>query len=115
MDYRLDSTVPATYILKGWEFRTPPPKPDIAKTQAVFATSWISNCGPRNSRNDVLSKIGELVPIHNYGRCQNNAKLDDALNGKHPWDQKIITMSRYPFTLVFENSNTRDVRLVQND
>ncbi|KAL4859864.1 LAG1 longevity assurance 1 [Chlorella vulgaris] len=98
-DYRLDSDVPVTY----W---TPSEYPDLKAMPVPFAQKrtdgliavFISNCGPKNNRNEVLTQLIELLPglVHSYGGCQHNMDANDT---------KIATISRYKFAFTPENSN----------
>ena len=40
------------------------------KDKAVLASAMISNCSPRNNRQEVLEKLKGLMPVASFGHCQ---------------------------------------------
>ncbi len=57
-DYRLDSDVPVTYYTR-WEYPDlkAMPVPFAKKREDGLVAVFISNCGPRNDREEVLAKL----------------------------------------------------------
>ncbi|CAN1278559.1 Putative fucosyltransferase-like protein [Linum perenne] len=84
--------------------------PVEAKTEKALAAAFISNCGARNFRLQVLDRLEKLkIPIDSYGACHRNrdgrgehTELDClAVN-------KVEALKHYKFSLAFENSNEED-------
>ncbi|CAN1278557.1 Putative fucosyltransferase-like protein [Linum perenne] len=74
--------------------------PVEAKTEKALAAAFISNCGARNFRLQVLDRLEKLkIPIDSYGACHRNR--DGRVN-------KVEALKHYKFSLAFENSNEED-------
>ncbi|CAN0846483.1 Putative fucosyltransferase-like protein [Linum grandiflorum] len=70
------------------------------KTEKALAAAFISNCGARNFRLQVLDGLEKLkIPIDSYGACHRNR--DGRVN-------KVEALKHYKFSLAFENSNEED-------
>jgi hypothetical protein len=109
MTYQLDSDVPITYL--PWNFsamiRRPADGIPIAFKQRskVIANAFISSPYDRNGRSALLKELMSLMPLDSYGsHCRTIAKspVDDGE------DFKLSTISRYKFTLAFENACAHD-------
>jgi len=102
MSYRRASDIWCPYFgtdaLK--ELKTPP-KRKSARAPAVYIAS---NSQDRSGRNTYVRKLMEYLRIDSFGRCLQNRSF--------PKDQgratKLKTISRYRFTLAFENSICAD-------
>ncbi|GAA6044865.1 alpha-1,3-fucosyltransferase 10, glycosyltransferase family 10 protein [Rhodotorula toruloides] len=116
--YRLNSTVPATYSYSYFNYSNSP-LPVDQKRDDKIAAAFITNCQPKNARSLVLDELVSLLPgkIDSFGSCHNNADIDSTLHelgiyddvGTHTkWNEKITLISRYRFTVAFENSNDLD-------
>jgi Glycosyltransferase family 10 (fucosyltransferase) C-term/Fucosyltransferase, N-terminal len=107
MTYRLDSDVPTTYAIPYGTvadmlstFRRPPP----AKTEAAPLVSFISSEIDRNDRRAYLYELSRYIGVDSYGRFLNNRKLT-ADSGRQ---SKLDVISRYKFTIAFENARSSD-------
>jgi len=70
------------------------------KKQSAQASVWISNCGAKNRRLDVVRSLKkENISFASYGQCLRNA---------HTTDDKIETSKKHLFMFAFENSNCVD-------
>ncbi|KAG9450991.1 hypothetical protein H6P81_010956 [Aristolochia fimbriata] len=97
MTTSLSSDVPVGYF--SWaEYDIMAPM--TPKTEKSHAAAFISNCGARNFRLEVLVLLEKMnVPIDSYGGCHRNrdGRVD-----------KVETLKSYKFSLAFENSNEED-------
>ncbi|GAA5942717.1 hypothetical protein JCM3775_005024 [Rhodotorula graminis] len=118
MTYRLNSSVPATYSYSYFNYSTPP-TPWLEKRSGRIAAAFVTNCRPKNARSLILDELIKLLPgqVDSFGSCLNNAKaalaldelgLVDEVGTKTRWNEKITLMSRYKFSVAFENSNELD-------
>ncbi|GEM09598.1 alpha-1,3-fucosyltransferase 10, glycosyltransferase family 10 protein [Rhodotorula toruloides] len=116
--YRLNSTVPATYSYAYFNYSNVPLLVDQKRSYKI-AAAFITNCQPKNARSLVLDELISLLPgkVDSFGSCHNNADIDATLQelgiyddvGQHTkWNEKITLISRYRFTVAFENSNDLD-------
>ncbi|CAI0557294.1 unnamed protein product [Linum tenue] len=97
MTTSLSSDVPVGYFSWAEYDIMAPPEP---KTEKALAAAFISNCGARNFRLQVLDALEKLkIPIDSYGACHRNR--DGRVN-------KVEALKRYKFSLAFENSNEED-------
>ena len=109
MTYRLDSDIFHPYF-----YFHPIPHPfkseesvlheiNYAEGKDRFVSWRVSNCGSK-IRNDIVKKLLEVVPIDIYGRCQSHFGQS---GHACPVDtiECSLTMRRYKFYIVFENSN----------
>jgi len=95
MSYRQESDVWTPYF----GHKTPIREPFAKKTK--FAAAFISNCGAKNNRLEVLKELMKHLPrIDSFGRCLHNT---GSANGK-----KLELLQPYKFTFAFENCNTKD-------
>ncbi|KAF9209250.1 4-alpha-L-fucosyltransferase [Haplosporangium sp. Z 27] len=79
----------------------------VDKKPENYIAWMISNCTPKNNRNEIMKELMEKIGAHSYGSCQNNRKgpSEEETKGR-PWEQvKQEILAAYPFTLVAENSN----------
>lgn len=105
---QLHSDVPLPYF--NWveyNFKTPVRK----KTAPAHIAAFISNCGPQRRLQwmDVMQKHG--IKIDSYGACMRNKAIPQEFTSKYGGDYnalKIDIISRYKFTMSFENSATDD-------
>uniref|UniRef100_A0A2P2K0Q1 Fucosyltransferase n=1 Tax=Rhizophora mucronata TaxID=61149 RepID=A0A2P2K0Q1_RHIMU len=97
MTTSLSSDVPVGYF--SWaEYNIMAPV--LPKTEKALAAAFISNCGARNFRLQVLNTLEKMkIKIDSYGACHRNrdGRVD-----------KVETLKRYKFSLAFENSNEED-------
>ncbi|GAA5896291.1 hypothetical protein JCM8208_001837 [Rhodotorula glutinis] len=118
MTYRLNSSVPATYSYSYFNYSTPP-TPWLDKRSDRIAAAFVTNCRPKNARSLILEELIKLLngQLDSFGSCFNNVKASDALQElgladevgtKTRWNEKITLMSRYKFSVAFENSNDLD-------
>lgn len=106
MTYRLCSQVPVLYFdynkhQVGALFT--PPKPfEEKKTGLAYVNS---NCAAKSGRSDimkqVIAKATAELPVHSYGRCDNNMNLG------HDFD-KTELIAGYKFCVAMENSISKD-------
>ncbi|KAJ8766625.1 hypothetical protein K2173_001145 [Erythroxylum novogranatense] len=97
MTTSLSSDVPVGYFSWAEYDMMAPVQP---KTEKALAAAFISNCGARNFRLQVLDALERLkVKIDSFGACHHNrdGRVD-----------KLETLKRYKFSLAFENSNEED-------
>ncbi|XP_010519300.1 PREDICTED: putative fucosyltransferase-like protein [Tarenaya hassleriana] len=97
MTTSLSSDVPVGYFSWAEYDILAPPQP---KTEKALAAAFISNCGARNFRLQVLEGLMKAdVKIDSYGGCHRNrdGRVD-----------KVEALKRYKFSLAFENSNEED-------
>eukprot|EP01117_Protostelium_nocturnum_P020977 TRINITY_DN985_c0_g1_i1.p1 TRINITY_DN985_c0_g1~~TRINITY_DN985_c0_g1_i1.p1 ORF type:complete len:497 (-),score=138.87 TRINITY_DN985_c0_g1_i1:296-1786(-) len=100
---RLSSDVPMQYF--SWAeygFMNPPRE----KTEKSMGVAMISNCGPtyRLEYINSLQKAG--IEIDTYGSCFAKNKQGDNYGDR--LNSKLDVISKYKFTLSFENSETED-------
>nr|VFJ57197.1 MAG: Fucosyltransferase, N-terminal [Candidatus Kentron sp. DK] len=105
MTYRLDCDVPVTYLrLDAFGLLKRPVRP---KPKGNLVCALVSSSSTRYNKNGRLEYIRELlnhIPVHSYGNYLNNRKIPDDRGVL----SKMEIISRYKFTLAFENSNCRD-------
>lgn len=97
MTTSLSSDVPVGYFSWAEYDIMAPIKP---KTEKALAAAFISNCGARNFRLQALEALEKTnISIDSYGSCHRNrdGRVD-----------KLETLTRYKFSLAFENSNEED-------
>eukprot|EP00026_Physarum_polycephalum_P011464 Phypoly_transcript_11693.p1 GENE.Phypoly_transcript_11693~~Phypoly_transcript_11693.p1 ORF type:complete len:362 (-),score=45.45 Phypoly_transcript_11693:27-1112(-) len=97
MTYKTTSNITTMYMSSKANYSNPPDP----KTADALVSIFISNSGPLNRRNELMSALLELVPCHSFGRYKNNKKMD-------PNEDKKKTLRRYKFHLASENSDTPD-------
>ncbi|KAF8975668.1 hypothetical protein BGZ46_008937 [Entomortierella lignicola] len=74
------------------------------KTPDHYIAWVISNCQPRNNRNELMADLIKKIGAHSYGSCQNNKVMPK--DETRPWEEvKQEVLAQYPYTLVVENSN----------
>lgn len=59
---------------------------------------FVSNCQARSKRNELASRINQLYPIDQYGRCSQS-------NQTQPFERMLM---QYKFYLAFENAHCED-------
>ncbi|KAF9173773.1 Alpha 1,3 fucosyltransferase [Mortierella sp. AD011] len=99
--------VPEDVILK---YANVEPAYPVDKTTTENYVAWvISNCTPKNSRNELMTELIEKIGAHSYGKCQHNKDMPEYKDDSRawiPWEEvKQQVLVQYPFTLVAENSN----------
>jgi hypothetical protein len=102
MSYRLDSDIPVPYA-RGYEecdFRRPPG----VKVSEPLVTSFISSSANRSGRREYVRELAGLLPMDSYGRFLRNRTLTPDQGRR----TKLQTISRYKFTLAFENAVGED-------
>lgn len=105
---QLHSDVPLPYF--NWveyQFMNPVKK----KTAPALVAAFISNCGPQRRLQwmDVMMQHG--VTIDSYGGCRRNKQIPQEYTAKYGGNynaMKVDIVSRYKFTMAFENSATDD-------
>lgn len=97
--YRLDSDVPIPYCAPT-TFDDLPPLVALDDRHPTPVSAWVSSAWDRCGRDDYLRQMMEHVPVHSYGRVAHNTDLAEDLG---PLTKKT-TISRYRFTVAFENS-----------
>ena len=100
MSHRLDADVPVPYAggIDEGELRTPPrPKRELA---ALFMTGTRETSG----RTAYAAELMRHLEVHSYGRVLRNRRLRED-RGR---ETKLETVSRYRFTLAFENAIAED-------
>ncbi|PLW12905.1 hypothetical protein PCANC_22509 [Puccinia coronata f. sp. avenae] len=121
--YRTTSDFPIPYAYSFFDFRKRA-LPFDDRRQDKIAAAFISNCSPHNNRTDILKNLIELLPgqIDSFGNCLKNAdshqvvqqlNLNPIIPGKphrnlSRWDEKMRIISKYKFTISFENANEED-------
>jgi hypothetical protein len=102
MTYRWDSDVPCMYTSPDMRAQLlAPPKP---KTEVSPAVLFLSNLCDRWGRTDYINQLMSYLKVDSYGRSMRNRQIEnDTGRGS-----KMETISRYKFTLSFENSISRD-------
>jgi len=105
---QLTSDVPLPYF--NWveyDFLTPAKK----KTAPALIAAFISNCGPQRRLQWMEAMIKRGVTIDSYGACMRNKQIPQEYSSKYGGNynaMKIDIISRYKFTMSFENSATDD-------
>jgi hypothetical protein len=128
VDYRIwpgnpngEADIPAVYLLNPTSpefptnFRRPMTWP---KRTDAYMAAFISNCGARNRRSEVLKGLMELMPVHSFGNCLKNENIDNWMNSKYKtinysitisgperYQQKLEVAGNYYFIFAPENSN----------
>lgn len=128
VDYRIwpgnpngEVDIPAVYLLNPTapEFPTNFRKPMTwPKRKDAYLAAFISNCGAKNRRSEVLKELMELMPVHSYGGCQKNMGIEDwkdskyktsnysvTISGPERYQQKLEVAGNYYFIFAAENSN----------
>ncbi|CAI0557296.1 unnamed protein product [Linum tenue] len=107
MTTSLSSDVPVGYFSWAEYDIMAPPEP---KTEKALAAAFISNCGARNFRLQVLDALEKLkIPIDSYGACHRNRDgRGEHNNLVSVVVNKVEALKRYKFSLAFENSNEED-------
>jgi hypothetical protein len=73
------------------------PIPYELKQPHKLASTFISNCMPRNSRNLILDELIRLLPgqIDSFGPCRNTADAVETLKEVGIWDEEDIERSNW--------------------
>jgi alpha-1,3-fucosyltransferase 10 len=102
MTYRRDADVWTPYLGPDLlpDLAAPPPAP----VEAAPAVYIASNPRDRSGRDAYVRELMRHLPVDSYGRCLNNRMLP----GDEGRATKLATISRYRFTLAFENSVAPD-------
>ncbi|GAB6020694.1 hypothetical protein CHUAL_003363 [Chamberlinius hualienensis] len=107
MTYRRDSDVPNAYFkvikqpnLIEWNATTM--LDNIIKKKKRLAAWLVSNCYPKNHRQDIVKKLQQFIPIDVYGQC------GQPCPGKTSKECLDFIFSNYKFYLAFENSLCKD-------
>ncbi|KAF9914607.1 hypothetical protein BX616_007940 [Lobosporangium transversale] len=75
-------------------------------TASTHLMAWvISNCEPRNNRNELMLELIEKIGAHSYGSCHHNRDMPEQVPGEAWEKHKQNVLSNYAFTLAAENSN----------
>ena len=78
---------------------------------AVFMASRCRSADGR-ARNAYVAQLSRYFPVVSFGQCLHNADAPGEAEGggqwPRPWTAKVNTLSRYAFTLAFENANITD-------
>ncbi len=98
--YKLDADIPVPYFagLNDRLWRHEP----VAKTELVNA--FISSDFDQSNRLKYLSDLMSCLEVHSYGKAFTNRQLIDDRGPK----TKIDVISRYKFTIAFENAIAKD-------
>jgi len=102
MTYRFDSDVPVPYF--GAATRNAilnPPRPKTERAPLVYINS---NDFDRSGRFEYVRELMQYLPVDSYGKSLNNRRIPE----DHGRQTKLDIISRYKFTLAYENSRTRD-------
>eukprot|EP00117_Sycon_ciliatum_P036056 scpid67386/ scgid27206/ Alpha-(1,3)-fucosyltransferase; Fucosyltransferase 9; Fucosyltransferase IX; Galactoside 3-L-fucosyltransferase len=101
--YRLDSDARAAYIPIGLssflEISGPIPY-TFSEKHAEAVSSLVSNCGGYVPRVRFMTELSQHIELHSYGGCFHNHDL--------PSRHDIKPLTKYKFSMVFENSLCRD-------
>jgi hypothetical protein len=102
MTYQQDSDVSCSYlsIVEIDSLQKPP----AAKTADVPTVAVISSRAEQSGRTEMLEALMREMPIDSYGKlfCNRSGRIAQGRTGK------LAVISRYKFTLAFENSICRD-------
>ncbi|KAL1924417.1 uncharacterized protein VTP21DRAFT_7452 [Calcarisporiella thermophila] len=92
----------------------------IGPTSNPVVAMMISNCEPKNQRNEIMRELSSLVEVHSFGKCFNNQKIPKSIMQKYAipdnydiffgdWPAiKRDVFSPYWFAFTPENSNCVD-------
>lgn len=105
MTYSLTSDVPIPY---SEFFETSEMPLNLSEKKDYFICAFISNCGAANNRTNYVKELMEYVKIDSFGSCLKNAKTPISFKRKNRYRTKEAMLSRYKFTIAFENSNDAD-------
>ena len=102
MTYRRDADLFTSYIWPGMadRLRAAPWSP----VKSGFAVYMASSSFNLSGRNEYVRELMRFMPVDSYGRVLQNRQLTDD-TGR---ETKLATISRYHFTLAFENSISTD-------
>ncbi|MCX2431614.1 glycosyltransferase family 10 domain-containing protein [Pedobacter sp. GR22-10] len=98
--YKFDSDVPVPYLYSGHRESLKPKI--VSKTQ--FVNAFISSDFNLSSRNEYLKDLMNYIDVDSYGKILNNKQLKD--DEGEP--SKLNTISKYKFSLAFENAISKD-------
>ncbi len=102
MTYRRDADIWVPYLGPGMRAQMAlPPVEKTADAPAVFISS---NPMDRSGRGQYIAELMRYLRVDSYGRCLRNRHFAPDLGRT----TKLQTITRYPFTLAFENSLARD-------
>lgn len=102
MTYRLDSDVPCPYVEYGFKDLLRGAVRD--KGTGNIVNSFISSRFNKSGRFEFLLKLMSVLDVHSYGKLLQNRVLEND-SGRR---SKMDTISKYKFTLAFENAVARD-------
>ena len=100
MTYRRSADVWVPYLPEAARLVSAP----VPKSEAAPAVYFASNARDRSGRHAYVETLMRHMPVDCYGACHRNRTLehDDGARAK------LATISRYRFTLAFENSIAHD-------
>jgi len=102
MTYRFDSDVPVPYFDAATrDAITNPPRPKTERAPLVYINS---NDFDKSGRLEYVRELMQYLPVDSYGKSLNNRPIPE----DHGRQTKLDIISRYKFTLAYENSRTRD-------
>jgi len=102
MTYRFDSDVPVPYF--DDRTREAIVNPARRKTERAPLVYINSNDFDKSGRLEYVRELMQYLPVDSYGKSLNNRPIPE----DHGRDTKLEIISRYKFTLAYENSRTRD-------
>ncbi|KAF9106045.1 4-alpha-L-fucosyltransferase [Mortierella sp. AM989] len=85
-----------------------PPSFPFDKTPEDYMAFFVTNCWPKNNRNEILQEFIDKLGAHSYGACLRNKDLPEGIqdNGGPQWgEHKKQILRKYPFSFAAENSN----------
>ncbi|KAK5581057.1 hypothetical protein RB653_001085 [Dictyostelium firmibasis] len=80
------------------------------KLSFPLANWFCSSCNPHSNRNEYVQELMKYIAIDSFGKCLNNMPTSDYLKrgSGDPFERKKQFITRYRFTIVFENSICKD-------
>ncbi|TPX50003.1 hypothetical protein SeLEV6574_g01152 [Synchytrium endobioticum] len=103
--YHADNPIPYTYNFLDFTKQPLPTSEKSMDKVGALVASFVSNCAAQNDRNQRMKELGELIPVHQFGPCMNNA---NPMQSTHRWNDKMVELQRHKFTLAYENSHATD-------
>ncbi|KAG0360080.1 Alpha 1,3 fucosyltransferase [Gamsiella multidivaricata] len=104
----MDLPLPLQYISEkgALDMANVEPKVPFDKKPDHYMAFVVSNCWPKNNRNELMDDLVKKFGAHSYGNCMNNKKIPKEMTDGMDWENaKTQTIAAYPFALAAENSN----------
>ncbi|EAL65179.1 hypothetical protein DDB_G0284505 [Dictyostelium discoideum AX4] len=79
--------------------------------KSIPLANWFcTNCNSHSNRNEYVQELMKFIVVDSFGKCLKNMPTSNFLSrgSGDPFERKRLFITRYKFTIVFENSICKD-------